>query len=169
MHPRGEQTRNRVRITLSASPLEIARLIAQILDRQFVLPGTTIRIGLDPIIGLFPGFGDAIASFAGSIILFLAAQSQVPKIVLVRMGLNIAINGAIGAIPIFGDLFSFWFKSNIRNVELLERYSTPTRRPSTISDWAFVLGVILGVLTLVVGLIIGIVWLLAWTWLTAQQ
>ncbi|MER3423004.1 MAG: DUF4112 domain-containing protein [Nitrospiraceae bacterium] len=153
---------------MSASPLEIARFIAQLLDRQFVLPGTTIRVGLDPIIGLFPGFGDAIASFAGSMILFLAAQLQVPRIVLVRMGLNIAVNGLIGAIPIFGDLFSFWFKSNIRNVELLERYSTSPRRPSTISDWVFVVGVILGVLTLVVGLVVGIVWLLAWVWHTAR-
>jgi hypothetical protein len=86
--------------------LAFARLIAQVLDRSIRLPGTDLRLGLDPLIGLIPGFGDAVASLAGSMILFLAAQLQVPKIVLVRMSINIALNGVIGTIPLFGDLFS---------------------------------------------------------------
>jgi hypothetical protein len=116
---------------------EIAKYLADLLDRRFTIPGTSIRIGLDPIVGLIPGVGDAIASLAGSVILVLAAQSQLPKIVLVRMSLNIALNGIIGAIPILGDLFSVWFKSNVRNVELLERYAVEDRRTSTAGDWVF--------------------------------
>jgi hypothetical protein len=99
----------------------IIKYLAEILDRRFTIPGTSIQIGLDPIIGLIPGVGDALASLAGSVILLVAAQSQLPKIVLVRMSLNIALNGMVGAIPVLGDLFSLWFKSNVRNVELLER------------------------------------------------
>jgi len=111
--------------------IRIARLLANTLDRSIVIPGTDIRLGLDPLIGLIPGVGDAIASLAGSMILFLAAQVQVPKIVLIRMSLNVAINGLLGSIPLIGDLFSVWFHSNVRNVELLERHGGE-RRASTV-------------------------------------
>ena len=119
--------------------IRIARLLANTLDRSIVIPGTDIRLGLDPLIGLIPGVGDAIASLAGSMILFLAAQVQVPKIVLIRMSLNVAINGLLGSIPLIGDLFSVWFHSNVRNVELLERHGGE-RRASTVWDWLFVMG-----------------------------
>ena len=74
----------------------MAKYLADILDRHYTIPGTSIRIGLDPIIGLIPYVGDVIVSFAGAFILVVAAQSQLPKIVLVRMSLNIAINGTEG-------------------------------------------------------------------------
>ncbi len=86
---------------------------------------------MDPILGLVPGVGDLLANLTGSAILFIAAQFNIPKIVLLRMGLNIAINAMIGAIPIFGDIFSIWFRSNIKNVQLLERYAGGPRQPST--------------------------------------
>jgi Domain of unknown function (DUF4112) len=143
---------------------EIAKYLANLLDRRFTIPGTSIRIGLDPIVGLIPGVGDAIASLAGSVILVLAAQSQLPKIVLVRMSLNIALNGIIGAIPILGDLFSVWFKSNVRNVELLERYAVEDRRTSTAGDWLFVIGLLLGIAFVFIGAVVGVVWLIARVW-----
>jgi hypothetical protein len=143
---------------------EIAKYLANLLDRRFTIPGTSIRIGLDPIVGLIPGVGDAIVSLAGSVILVLAAQSQLPKIVLVRMSLNIALNGIIGAIPILGDLFSVWFKSNVRNVELLERYAVEDRRTSTAGDWLFVIGLLLGIAFVFIGAVVGVVWLIARVW-----
>src|SRR3954466_3690111 len=88
---------------LTAQRLAIARFLAELLDRRFTIPGTSIRIGLDPILGLVPGVGDLLANLTGSAILFIAAQFNVPKVVLLRMGLNIAVNALIGAIPIFGD------------------------------------------------------------------
>lgn len=139
--------------------LAFARLLAQVLDRSLTLPGTDVRIGLDPLIGLIPGFGDAIASIAGSMILFLAAQLQVPKIVLIRMSINIALNGLIGSIPLFGDLFSVWFQSNIRNVVLLERHVQATARASTFWDWAFVVGLFAGIAALFAGAVVGVLWL----------
>src|SRR5688500_9154960 len=98
--------------------IAFARLFAQVLDRSIRVSGTDIRIGLYPIVVLIQGFGDAVASLAGAMILFLAAQLHVPRIVLVRMSVNIALNGAIGSIPLLGDLFSIWFQSNVKNVEL---------------------------------------------------
>ena len=147
---------------------EIAKFLADLLDRRYSIPGTSIRIGLDPIIGLIPYVGDAIVSFAGAFILVVAAQSQLPKIVLIRMSLNIAINGMIGAIPILGDLFSIWFKSNVRNLDLLERYAARDRRLSTVGDWVFVVTLLLGIAFVVVGTVLGIIWLLTRVWETLQ-
>ena len=143
---------------------EIARFLAVLLDRRYTIPGTSIRIGLDPIIGLIPYVGDTIVSVAGAFILIVAAQSQLPKIVLVRMSLNIAINGMVGAIPVLGDLFSVWFKSNVRNIELLERYAVGDRRTSTAGDWVFVVGLLLGIAFAVLGTVVGIIWLLTRVW-----
>jgi hypothetical protein len=146
--------------------IAFARFIAQVLDRSIRVPGTDIRIGLDPIIGLVPGFGDAVASLAGSMILFLAAKLHVPKIVLIRMSVNIALNGLIGSIPVFGDLFSVWFQSNVRNVELLERH-LEEGRTSTLADWGFVIGLLLLIIGMFAGLLFAIVWGLKaiWQWL----
>src|SRR5512132_85391 len=73
----------------SAQRLRIARFLADLLDQRFTIPGTSIRIGLDPILGLVPAVGGLLANLTGSTILLIAAQFHVPKIVLLRMGLNI--------------------------------------------------------------------------------
>lgn len=138
--------------------LKAARLLADILDRSIPIPGTDLRLGLDPLIGLIPGIGDAIAGLAGSMILFLAAQMQVPKIVLVRMSLNVALNGVLGSIPLVGDAFSFWFKSNVRNFELLERHGGE-RRASTVGDWIFVGGLFVTIFAVFIAAMIGVVWI----------
>lgn len=144
--------------------IQIARFLAHLLDDSIRIPGTSFRIGLDPLIGLIPGLGDAIAGLGGAIILLFAGQQQVPKIVLVRMGLNIVLNSVLGAMPVVGDVFSAWFKSNLRNVDLLERHNTHTARPSTASDWAFVLGLTMGVLILIASALVAIIWLLHRAW-----
>ena len=144
--------------------LDIAKLLAEFLDRQFVVPGTSIRIGLDPVIGLIPGIGDLLSSAAGSFILFVAAQYHLPKIVLFRMGVNIAINGLIGAIPFVGDLFSVWFKSNVRNVTLLENHVRQPQQRSTFSDWAFVLTLLIGIFALLIGMIAAVTWFVKLVW-----
>jgi hypothetical protein len=139
--------------------LVFVRFLADLLDQRFTIPGTSIRIGLDPILGLIPGIGDAVANIAGSAILFIAAQLNVPKIVLIRMGLNLAANALFGAIPIFGDIFSIWFRSNAKNAALLERYAGSESRRAGLNDWLFVAGIISAVALIVFGMITGIVWL----------
>jgi Domain of unknown function (DUF4112) len=148
----------------SAERLALARFLADLLDQRFTIPGTSIRIGLDPILGLIPGIGDALANIAGSAILLIASQYRLPKIVLLRMGLNVAFNAIIGAIPIFGDVFSIWFRSNVRNVKLLERYVSADRQTPTPGDWIFVLAVILGIVLLLIGIVVVVVWLIKQVW-----
>ena len=146
----------------AANRILFARFLADLLDQRFTIPGTSIRIGLDPILGLIPGIGDALANIVGSAILVIAAQLNVPKIVLVRMGLNVAANALIGAIPVFGDVFSIWFRSNVKNAELLEHYAESESRRAGLNDWLFVAGIISAVVLIVFGIIAGIVWLIGW-------
>lgn len=148
----------------SSQRILFAKFLAELLDQRFTIPGTSIRIGLDPILGLIPGIGDGLANLAGSAILLIAAQYRLPKIVLLRMGLNIAVNAMIGIIPIFGDIFSIWFRSNVKNAQLLERYVSAEGQESTATDWIFVSAVIVGILLLLIGIVIATAWLLKQVW-----
>jgi hypothetical protein len=93
--------------------------LADWLDTRFVVPGTNIQFGLDAIIGLIPGIGDLITTALGSFILIRAHELGAPKLLLARMGLNLAIDGIIGSVPLFGDIFDIAFRSHKRNVALL--------------------------------------------------
>lgn len=144
---------------------ELAATLADLLDRRFRVPGTDLRVGLDPLLGLVPGAGDAIAGVLGSFIVYVAAAQSVPRITLVRMALNVALNGLVGALPVVGDLFSFWFKSNVRNLELLERHAPLGGEGSTAPDWGFVVGLVAALAALVAGSIAALVWFVKWLWL----
>ena len=122
--------------------------LAVVMDDFLRVPGTRFKFGLDPLIGLIPGLGDTASAVASALSLIYAARCGVPKILLARMGLNILINEIVGIIPGIGDGFSFWFKSNKRNYDLLQRHWGAPRQPRT-SDWIFV-GIILGILALIV-------------------
>ncbi len=129
---------------------ELSRLVAWLLDDLFRVPGTNFRIGLDPLIGLIPGVGDSSTAVFSSVILLHGLRAGVPRIVLVRMALNVLLNTLMGAIPGVGDLFSAWFKSNRRNVALLDRHSGAATRASTRGDWAFVIALVAGVLAVAI-------------------
>jgi hypothetical protein len=113
------------------------RWLALIMDNFLRLPGTQFRFGLDPLMGLIPGIGDTGSTIISAMALIAAARRGLPKILLARMSLNILINEVVGIIPIAGDAFSFWFKSNARNYDLLRRHTAAPRR-STKGDWIFV-------------------------------
>ena len=132
------------------------RWLAVIMDSFLRVPGTKLRFGLDPIIGLLPGIGDVASAIISAMALVHAARYRLPKILLTRMAMNILINELVGIIPGLGDAFSFWFKSNVRNYELLRRYSAAPAR-SRKSDWIFVMAV-LGLLFVIVcaGLIVSL-------------
>jgi hypothetical protein len=117
------------------------RWLALIMDNLLRVPGTKLRFGLDPIIGLLPGIGDVTSAIVSAVAFVHAARSGVPKILLARMAMNILINELVGIVPGLGDAFSFWFKSNVRNYELLRRYSAAPAG-SRRSDWIFVIAVL---------------------------
>lgn len=116
--------------------------VARMMDSVISVPGTRIRIGLDPIIGMIPGIGDTATALTSLMLILKSARYGLPRIVIARMVLNVLINSGVGAIPVFGDLFSVWFRSNVRNYDLLRRFARPIR-PSTRPDWTFVVGMVL--------------------------
>jgi hypothetical protein len=125
----------------SASLEPLFRWLALIMDNFLRFPGTKLRFGVDPIIGLLPGIGDVASAIISAMALVHATRYGLPKILLTRMAMNILINELVGIIPGLGDAFSFWFKSNVRNYELLQRYSA-TPAQSRKCDWIFVIAVL---------------------------
>jgi hypothetical protein len=123
--------------------------LGYVLDNSIPIPGTRRRFGLDAVIGLIPGIGDATGAVMSAYIVVQAARLGAPASSLVRMLLNVGIEALVGAIPFVGDLFDAWFKANARNVALLRgELDRPgsTRRSSTAVVIAVViaLAVILG-------------------------
>ncbi len=134
-------------------------LLAKLMDTVFVIPGTKIRFGFDTLIGLFPGVGDSIGSIISTYIIVQGSRMGVPRIVLARMAINILMNTLIGAIPIFGAIFSAFYRSNVKNYELLCRHSG-RRRILGAGDWLFVIGLGLLLLLVLTLLIVGSVMLI---------
>lgn len=110
---------------------------ATLLDSAFQVPGTQMRFGLDPLVGLIPGIGDIITGFFSMMMLVHGVRLRVPKVVLARMTLNVAVDLVVGAVPLLGDLFDAGYKANLRNLALLERHAGGLVPPSR-SDYAFV-------------------------------
>jgi hypothetical protein len=129
------------------SDLELERLrrFARWLDAGIPVPRTSLRIGLDPVIGLIPGAGDTVGALLGGWILIQAGRRGVPKATLLRMAFNVALDAILGAVPVVGDLFDFVWKSNIRNVDLLEKAAVDPLTARR-SDRLFTAGVVAGML-----------------------
>ena len=110
---------------------------AFLLDNLFRIPGTSIRFGLDGIVGLIPGIGDVASPAYTGLILLEALRLRVPAVVQARMVLNAAIDMAIGLVPLLGDIADIAWKANTRNLALLERHARPGTPPSR-GDYLFV-------------------------------
>jgi Domain of unknown function (DUF4112) len=123
-----------------ADRLRVLRSWQTSLDEAFRVPATSIRFGWDAVVGLIPGAGDIVTALFGIVILLHAHQMRIPAIAQVRMVVNLAIDLAIGLVPIAGDIADIFWKANTRNLRLLERHAGP-ERPPTGADWAFVFGV----------------------------
>jgi len=96
--------------------------LAWYLDNSIQLPGLNVRVGIDPLVGLIPGIGDTIGAIMSSYILSEAARLGAPKSILLKLAFNIAVDSLAGALPIFGDLFDFGWKTNQRNARILGDY-----------------------------------------------
>jgi hypothetical protein len=127
--------------------------ISRLMDELVPIPGTSQRIGLDPVLGLVPVAGDLVSAIAGGWIILEAVRFGIPGVVLLRMIWNTAVDLAVGAIPILGDLFDVAFRSNARNLGLFRRHALDPAA-STTEHWSFLAGLVV--------VLFGVLWLL-WT------
>jgi uncharacterized protein DUF4112 len=128
--------------------------LAWLMDDLFRVPILGSRFGLDALVGLIPGLGDTATSLVSFYILVTAVRYRVPKITLLRMGLNIGIDYLVGSLPVLGDFADACWKSNLKNVELLRKRATVSAdelRSGRTSDWLFVGGLIVGLVALAIG------------------
>ncbi|HEV2711038.1 MAG TPA: DUF4112 domain-containing protein [Edaphobacter sp.] len=132
-------------------------LLSHVLDDFLRIPGTSIRFGLDGIVGVIPGIGDVIGGIASCIIIVAAWMRGVSYVTLVRMAANVGIEVIVGSIPIVGDMFDIAWRANRRNYALLTG-SLIQPRKNTIQSWIFIIGLFL----LLAGLVLLPMLLLAW-------
>lgn len=150
---------------LSASQLRVLnrlRSLSRTLDTAITIPGTSYRIGLDPIIGLIPSIGDYVGAGLSAYIILAAAQLGTPQPLLYRMAINVLLETIIGTIPILGDLFDVAWKANVKNIKLLEAYLSSPRRTERV-NWFFTASLLLGLMVVVIGMtaltVLGLRWL----------
>ena len=124
------------------------------MDAEFRVPFTPLRIGLDPIIGLVPGLGDAAGALLSGWILVEAVRLGVSRATLLRISGNIAVDALTGTVPVLGDALDVAWRANLRNVALLERHVGDPLRASS-SDRRFVVLVVSGVAILSLAVAIG--------------
>lgn len=98
------------------------RRIARLMDSQVRVPGLGLRIGADAVLGLVPVFGDVITGAIGAYLIYEAQRLGIPRSAIARMIANIAFDTAIGAIPVAGDIWDFFFRANDRNMQILARH-----------------------------------------------
>ncbi len=130
--------------------------LAWLLDNSIPVPGTGgRRFGIDALIGFVPVIGDLFGGMMSLVVVWRGSRMGLPRIVVLRMLTNAAVDFVVGAVPLAGDAFDLWFKVNERNLGLIRRH---LERPdtSTRSDWLIVIGFV----ALIVLLLAAAVWLL---------
>lgn len=133
---------------------------AELLDSKFRIPGTKIRFGFDPVIGLIPGAGDILAGVVSLYFLIQAAFFGGNALVLGRMFINILLDVLIGSIPVFGEVFDVYWKANLRNARILEELQEHPEKATTESRlWVWF--VVIQLIIILVGIIILIAWAVA--------
>jgi hypothetical protein len=123
--------------------------LSHLLDNSIPVPGTQARFGLDAVIGLIPGFGDAAGAVVSAYVVVQAARMGASVPTLARMLLNVGVEAVAGAVPVLGDLFDAAWKANARNVGLLRKEMElpgSTRRSS-----AAVVGAVVVALIVILG------------------
>ena len=128
------------------------RKLSRLLDNAFGIPGTSYRIGLDPILGLVPGAGDFMGTALSTYIVIEAARLGLPRATLGRMVFNILCESVVGTIPVVGDLFDFAWKANVKNIALLEAHLDVPQVSQRADRW-FIFLLLAGLIVFCVGLV----------------
>ena len=139
---------------LALRRLEQLRRLTRIMDDSVAIPGTGIRFGLDAIIGLVPGLGDAVTTLVAGGGVALAASAGAPPAVLGRMLLNVGLDAVLGSPPVVGDIVDVFFRANRRNLALFERWVADPARTHRASRLVLVTAT-----ATVLGLMAGTLWL----------
>jgi len=113
--------------TTGTGSLRRVRLVAHLMDDAFAIPGTGLSFGLDPILGMIPGAGSAVAGLFSLYVLLEAAVAGVPLLTWLRMLLVATVDLFVGAVPLVGPLLDAAWKANAWNVAALERHVEGTR------------------------------------------
>jgi len=148
---RGEVVGDRRAIQFAAFERRFAA-VTRVMDELVAIPGTSIRVGLDPIVGLVPVVGDAISAVVGFWLIAEASRFGIPRIVVGRMIANTLVDMAVGSIPVLGDLFDVASRSNSRNLALFRRHALDSTA-STRGEKLALAGIVL--------LLVGLLWLVA--------
>ena len=136
-------------------------MLSHVLDDCLRIPGTSVRFGLDAIVGLVPGIGDVIGGLASCILIGAAWFRGVPYITLTRMAVNVGIEVLVGSVPFLGDAFDVAWKANRRNYKLLTRHVEQPRR-HTWRDWGFLLALVMGIVLVFSLPLIALAWVLGY-------
>lgn len=140
------------------------RRLARLLDSQFGIPGTKLRFGVDAIVGLVPGVGDAAGLALSSYVILQAVGLGARGATIARMVANVALDAVFGTVPVLGTVFDLWFKANNRNVALLERHGID---PEGTAQWSrrslrgTIVAVVVGAVVLALALVALVAWAVA--------
>jgi hypothetical protein len=147
-----------------ASEIDDLARLATWMDSVFNIPGTRIRFGFDALLGLIPGLGDALTALVTFTILRTAQRAGVSRLTMMRMGANVMVDWVAGSIPLAGDAFDVYWKSNQRNLALLKRHldSGDFRRKSVMSDGLFFAVLTLILLAILSGCIASAYFVVSW-------
>ena len=130
--------------------LQRLRGLTHVLDNAIAIPGTRVRVGLDPLLGLLPGGGDLAGAVLSAYIVLEAARFGLPKETLLRMLTNLVLDTVLGSVPLVGDFFDATWKANSRNLDLLEAH-VKNPRPQRAADRLFLIFLVLALVLFVVG------------------
>ncbi len=139
--------------------MQALRAWQRLLDSAFRVPGTQLRFGWDPIIGLVPWAGDVATALLACALIVQAHQMRVPRVVQLRMLINVAADVLVGLVPFLGDVADVFWKANARNMQLLERHAAQAQ-PPTLADYLFVGLVLAAVLAVAALPLLVMYWLL---------
>lgn len=134
----GDDASDEVKKALAVQLAPWAERLVTLLDDAIRIPGTNVKIGLDPILGLIPGVGDVVTGGSAAALLLLALKERIPTLAIGRMVVNIAIDTVVGAIPVVGDAFDFVYRSNRQNLDIIKRYKADPKAEPTTADKALV-------------------------------
>lgn len=157
------KAREQLHDALPHAPAKTTRILTHILDDAFTIPGTKIRMGLDPVLSLIPGAGTTSGAVLATSVIIDAIRLRAPLPVLARMGANYLFDWLIGMVPVLGAVGDLAFRANRKNLRLLNRTIADREqvRHASVKYWIAAAGILVGIL--VIALVLGI-GALVWLW-----